>query len=154
MNSCTMKTPVGNLVLVTSGNKLTSCTFTENSGPAIIPIDNLILLQAIEELTKYFSGVKVEFKTPLYAQGTRFQNIVWKNLQSIKWGETITYGELAAETGTPKAARAVGNALGKNPLPIFIPCHRVLAAHSLGGYSSGIERKKFLLTLERAFSFS
>ena len=149
MDTFTMETPLGNLTLGTSGNKLTSCTFTENSESTNIPIDNPVLTQAKEELLKYFSGVNTEFKTPLRLQGTEFQKKVWKNLQNTKWGETLTYGELANKIHKPKASRAVANALGKNPLVIFVPCHRVLAADSIGGYSCGIEKKKFLLKLEK-----
>ena len=102
-------------------------------------------------LTRYFEGVVQTFDTiPLdLSAGTMFQQAVWEAAQSVRWGETSTYGELARRIDRPRAARAVGQALGANPVPIIVPCHRFLA-HSggLGGFSAGLEWKRALLQTE------
>jgi O-6-methylguanine DNA methyltransferase len=104
--------------------------------------------QALED---FFSGKPVAVNAlPLDLGGTPFQRLVWQELQKIPWGETVSYQELANRLGHPKAARAVGQACGANSVPILIPCHRVIAADgSLGGYSSGLERKRWLLKHEQ-----
>jgi O-6-methylguanine DNA methyltransferase len=105
------------------------------------------------ELELYFDGRLSEFETPIdLSEGTPFQKSVWKKLLDIPYGETATYGEVAEGVGRPGAARAVGNAVGANPIPIVIPCHRVLASNGLGGYSSGIDIKKVLLRVEGTLS--
>lgn len=105
------------------------------------------------ELELYFEGRLSEFKTGIdLAEGTPFQKAVWKKLLDVPYGQVTTYKELAESIGRPGAARAVGNAVGANPLPIVVPCHRVLAANGLGGYSGGIGIKKDLLTIEGALS--
>jgi len=100
----------------------------------------------------YFAGKPASFEAlPLDLQGSPFQLRVWQELQKIPRGETVSYQELAKHIGRPRAARAVGQACGANPIPILIPCHRVIAANgSLGGYSSGLERKRWLLKHEGA----
>ena len=106
-------------------------------------------LRFARELEKYLSGKLLKFKTKLdISSGTEFQKKVWKKLLNVPYGEVVTYQELAKAVGRPKAARAVGNAVGKNPLPIVVPCHRVLASSGLGGYSCGINIKKDLLKIE------
>lgn len=104
-----------------------------------------------KSLEQYLSGKKVKFDFPLdLSGGTKFQTSVWKALLKIPFGETRSYGELAKMCGRPKAARAVGNALGANPIPIIIPCHRIIAGDgSLGGFSSGPALKRRLLSIER-----
>jgi O-6-methylguanine DNA methyltransferase len=105
------------------------------------------------EIELYFDGQLSEFKTPIdVSEGTPFQNSVWMKLLDIPYGGTATYREIAEGVGRPGAARAVGNAVGANPIPIVIPCHRVLASNGLGGYSSGIDIKKVLLRVEGMFS--
>lgn len=105
------------------------------------------------EIELYFDGRLSEFKTPIdVSEGTPFQKSVWKKLLGIPYGETATYGEVAERVGKPGAARAVGNAVGANPIPIVIPCHRVLASNGLGGYSCGIDIKMDLLRLEGMIS--
>lgn len=88
-------------------------------------------------------------ETPILLVGTDFQHRVWAALLDIPAGQTVTYGELAARIGKPKASRAVGTALGANPVPLLVPCHRVLASHGLGGFTGGLEIKKRLLSFER-----
>jgi methylated-DNA-[protein]-cysteine S-methyltransferase len=105
------------------------------------------------EIELYFDGKLSEFKAPVdVSEGTPFQRSVWKNLLDIPYGKTATYKEIAESVGKPGAARAVGNAVGANPVPIVIPCHRVLASNGIGGYSGGINIKKDLLMVEGAIS--
>lgn len=96
----------------------------------------------------YLSGMHVRFNTPIDVKGTDFEKRVWKEVRNIPYGETRTYGEIARRIGNPKATRAVGQACGKNPIPIIIPCHRVVATIGLGGYSSGLRIKERLLKME------
>jgi methylated-DNA-[protein]-cysteine S-methyltransferase len=101
------------------------------------------------EIELYFDGGLTEFKTPIdMSSGTEFQRAVWQNLLTVPYGKVTTYGELAEKVGKPGAARAVGNAVGVNPLPIVVPCHRVVASDGLGGYTGGIDIKKVLLGVE------
>lgn len=109
-----------------------------------------VLEQACSELVEYLLSAREKFETPLdLSCGSEFQRTVWRRLQRIKFGQATTYAELAADAGRGAATRAVGNAVGANPLPIFVPCHRVLAAgRKLGGFSGGLDRKRKLLALE------
>lgn len=108
------------------------------------------LKEAVKQLRAYFAGELEAFDLPLKPQGTRFQLDVWKNLRDIPFGETISYGELARRMGNPKASRAVGLANGSNPIPIIIPCHRVIGSDGkLTGYGGGLRNKETLLALER-----
>ena len=103
------------------------------------------------QLDAYFQGKLTEFDLPFFATGTVFQLMVWEELLKIPYGETITYGELAARIGKPKAARAVGGALNKNPVAILLPCHRVLGSKGkLTGFAGGTDLKQYLLELEMA----
>ena len=105
------------------------------------------------ELSLYLEGRLSSFKTDVdLSSGTRFQKAVWKKLLEVPYGEVITYKDLARAVGSPNGARAVGNAVGANPVPIVIPCHRVLASNGLGGYTCGVEIKKDLLRLEGALT--
>ncbi len=105
------------------------------------------------QLTGYFAGERLDFDLPLLAEGTGFQRKVWNALCEIPYGETISYGELARRIGQPSAARAVGLANGSNPLPIVVPCHRVIGADgSLSVFGGGIERKRWLLAHEKKYS--
>ncbi len=107
--------------------------------------------EVAKQLKAYFAGKLKEFDLPLTLDGTDFQNQVWKNLATIPYGETATYGEMAKKAGRPKASRAVGAANGANPLPIVLPCHRVIGSTGdLTGFGGGMDAKKFLLGLEGA----
>jgi methylated-DNA-[protein]-cysteine S-methyltransferase len=109
--------------------------------------------QVCRELDEYFAGERKEFTFPIQTEGSQFYQSVWHELVRIPYGETITYGELARVVGKPGAARAVGAANGRNPIPIVIPCHRVVAAGGkLGGYGGGLTLKRRLLDLEAANS--
>ncbi|MGH1366390.1 MAG: methylated-DNA--[protein]-cysteine S-methyltransferase [Calditrichia bacterium] len=108
------------------------------------------LVEAARQLTAYFSGSLETFSLQLDPQGTDFQKKVWGALQSIPFGKTISYGQLAMNISQPTASRAVGMANGKNPIPIIIPCHRVIGQDgSLTGFSSGLAAKRLLLKLEQ-----
>ena len=118
-------------------------------GPERLREDPDALSPALAQLREYFSRIRREFELPLQVQGTPFQKAVWAQISRIPYGATTTYGEIARAVGRPKAARAVGAAVGANPLSIFIPCHRVVGADgSLTGYGGGLEMKAALLQLE------
>jgi O-6-methylguanine DNA methyltransferase len=106
----------------------------------------------VEELEGYFKGETTAFSVTLDPEGgTAFQREVWRQLTTIPYGRTLSYGEVAEAMGRPRSARAVGNANGANPIPIVVPCHRVIRSDgSLGGYGSGVQIKRYLLELERA----
>jgi methylated-DNA-[protein]-cysteine S-methyltransferase len=105
--------------------------------------------EVIRQLRAYFEGELKEFRVPLVMEGTEFQLSVWKELRKIPYGETRSYGQLAETIGKPKAVRAVGLANGQNPIPIIVPCHRVIGSDgSLTGFGGGIENKRKLLELE------
>jgi methylated-DNA-[protein]-cysteine S-methyltransferase len=104
----------------------------------------------LTELEGYFSGSLRDFSTPANPSGTPFQQRVWRLVSRIPYGKTRSYGDVASELGIPKGPRAVGQANARNPVPLLIPCHRVIASGGgLGGYSAGIEKKRFLLEWER-----
>lgn len=103
------------------------------------------------ELAEYFAAERTEFELPTTAAGDEFQRRVWEVIERIPYGETTTYGEMAAALGDPTLARRVGGAVGRNPLSVIVPCHRVLGKDGkLTGYAGGLERKRFLLELERS----
>ena len=121
-------------------------------GPAARAADNDVrrLLEPIRHLSDYFDGRRVEFSDKLeYDSSTPFRQRVWEATRRIPYGETRTYGEIAREAGSSGAARAVGQALGENPLPIFVPCHRVIGSDGgLTGFGGGLEMKRRLLQME------
>lgn len=109
------------------------------------------LAKTRKQLSEYFAGKRKSFSLPIAIDklpATAFQRRVWKAMTKIPYGRTVTYKKLAQMAGSPNASRAVGNACGKNPLPIIIPCHRVVASNGIGGFSGGINTKKQLLRLE------
>ncbi|WP_457098063.1 methylated-DNA--[protein]-cysteine S-methyltransferase [Lysobacter sp. P5_B9] len=113
--------------------------------------DHAVLRQAQAQLAEYFAGQRRDFDLPLAPQGTGFQREVWWEIANIPFGGTISYAELALRVGRPTATRAVGAANGRNPLPIVLPCHRVIGADgSLTGFGGGLPTKQFLLQLEGA----
>jgi methylated-DNA-[protein]-cysteine S-methyltransferase len=152
-----LDSPLGPLTLVGEGTALTGLfmeqqrhrpdqdRFGERVHPGSPPFDRVAA-----QLTEYFAGERDEFDLPLRLSGTPFQRIVWQALREIRYGETVSYGELAERIGRPSAARAVGLANGKNPISIIVPCHRVIGSSgNLTGYGGGIERKRHLLAFER-----
>ncbi len=115
--------------------------------------DDALFVETFTQLRAYFAGELTRFDLPLRFAGTTFQNAVWSALTGIPYGETLSYGELAKRIGRAGASRAVGAANGANPLPIVVPCHRVVGADgSLTGFGGGLETKQYLLRHERGFS--
>ncbi|MBU3690213.1 MAG: cysteine methyltransferase [Acidimicrobiales bacterium mtb01] len=147
----TVPSPLGPLTLVASPTGLREIRFVgEAANDSAIPGDSPILDRTVTQLSEYFAGSRREFDLPLEPEGTPFQRDVWRVLEGIAYGETISYGEEARRLGDAKKSRAVGSANGRNPLPIVIPCHRVIGADgSLTGYSGGMEKKVWLLNHER-----
>lgn len=116
-----------------------------------IPAETSLLKTAKQQVLAYFAGNLQQFDLPLAPQGTQFQERVWQALQDIEYGVTCSYGDIAKQLNQANAVRAVGAAVGKNPLSIIIPCHRVLSSQKqLTGYAGGLERKQWLLSLEQA----
>jgi methylated-DNA-[protein]-cysteine S-methyltransferase len=139
-------TPIGPLWLATADGGLSSIAFR---GPEGARSNDALLREAEQQLHAYFAGELVSFELPLAAHGTEFQRRVWDAVAAIPYGTTTTYSRLAADIGSPRASRAVGAANGRNPLPIVVPCHRVIgAAGALTGYGGGLEMKQALLALE------
>ncbi len=121
------------------------------TGPAPDEATGRLLDEAERQLTAYFRGERTSFELPLAPTGTPFQEAVWGALRTIPPGETLSYGALAARIDRPGAARAVGSACGRNPLPIVVPCHRVVGSNGhLGGFGGGLDWKRYLLALEAA----
>ena len=142
-----LPSPVGELTLTEENGALTGLYFGARPGGEEGP--SPLLEEASRQLQAYFAGQRQAFSLPLAPRGTAFQLQVWQALQTIPYGEVRTYGEIARAIGKPKACRAVGMANGRNPLPVFIPCHRVIGTNgSITGYSGGLEKKRFLLRLE------
>ena len=153
MYQTSLETPVGTLQLFADDNALYRIVFPacgDNlpvAGPALE--DHPLLSSASLQLSEYFTGHRQNFDLPLSPQGTPFQLAVWELMQQIPYAKTLSYGEIAAELGNPNKARAVGGAANKNPLPLVIPCHRVMGANGkLTGFAGGLKTKQFLLSLE------
>lgn len=145
-----METPIGRLLLVATERGLAKigfrCLDVENDA-------HPLLLQAERQLQEYFAGRRRRFSVPLSINGSDFQKKVWRALSEIPYGETLSYLDIARQIGQPKACRAVGQANRANPLPILLPCHRVIARDGrLGGYAGGAAEKQFLLELERKYA--
>ncbi len=149
----TFESPVGELLLAGDSNALRRVSFesSKRSAPpqAGWKQDKAPFAEVIRQLQAYFHGELREFHLPLVLEGTEFQRRVWNALRTIPYGETISYAQLAARIGNPKAVRAVGLANGSNPIPIIIPCHRVIGSDGgLTGFGGGLSTKKKLLELE------
>jgi methylated-DNA-[protein]-cysteine S-methyltransferase len=144
----TVDTPIGPLLLHAVEGRLSRIEF---GAPTACTSGAPPLREAEAQLHAYFGGELERFELPLAPGGTAFQRTVWDALAEIPYGTTTTFSELAARIGRPSACRAVGAANGRNPLPVILPCHRVLgAAGALTGYGGGLERKRHLLALETA----
>lgn len=143
------ETPVGTLCIGEENGAITRVTW--NQIPAEAEQEETALIARCKaQLDEFFTGTRKVFDLPLGPKGTQFQQKVWQALQEIPYGETRTYGEIAAAAGNPKAARAVGMANNKNPIAILIPCHRVVGSGGkLVGYAAGLEKKMWLLELEQ-----
>ncbi len=146
----TLRTPIGGLRLVATEAALVRVLFEDTPrGAGNAGRRHPVLDRAARELEAYFSGERAAFATPTSAEGTGFQRDVWEALARIAYGATETYTGVARAIGRPLACRAVGMANHRNPLPILVPCHRVIGADgSLTGYGGGMERKRWLLAHE------
>jgi methylated-DNA-[protein]-cysteine S-methyltransferase len=149
--------PLGELVLTASDTSLTGVHFPTLQAPVGWLEDDgrgpagELLRRVREQLTEYFARTRTAFDLPLDPPGTTFQRQVWDLLRTIPYGATTSYGELARRLGDPRATRAVGAANGKNPIPIIVPCHRVVGADGdLTGFGGGLDRKRWLLEHEGA----
>ena len=144
-----LNSPIGWLRLTANEHALERIDFSEEPGTTATRSE--ILQEAVRQLNEYFSGSRLTFDLPLHLQGTPFQQQVWSALLQVPYGQTASYKDIAQAIGKPKAVRAVGMANGRNPIPIIVPCHRIIGADGqLVGYSSGLWRKEWLLKHEKA----
>ena len=152
----TILTPLGRMLLARTAKGLAGVWFEgqkHHPAPLAVPHqpDDALLRRAAAQLRAYFSGDALAFDVPLDLQGTPFQRSVWQALLAIPAGETRSYGALAKALGSASAVRAVGGAVGRNPVSVIVPCHRVVGSDgSLTGYAGGVDRKRALLALEQA----
>ena len=148
--------PVGNLLLVGDGERLTGLFMTsQRRAPSFEAVgeDGAAFGEAVRQLGEWFEGRRRTFHLDLAPCGSTFQLQVWEVLREIPFGETMTYGEVARRVGRPGSARAIGSAVGGNPVGIVIPCHRVVGAGgALTGYAGGLDRKRWLLEHERRYA--
>ncbi|WOC13894.1 methylated-DNA--[protein]-cysteine S-methyltransferase [Gordonia sp. MP11Mi] len=149
-----LPTPVDDLLLVADGDALTRVVFADHSlsessrGPEASD-DDMVLRAATEQLVEYFDRARTTFDLPLRADGNEFDTAVWTALVDIEYGTTITYGDLAGRLGDRGLAQRVGQSVGRNPIAVVLPCHRVVGADgTLTGFGGGLERKRILLDLE------
>jgi len=149
-----IESPIGRLHLAASDEGLTHILFVDQMDhkPQVVAgtgSAQQIVLETERQLDDYFAGRRREFDVPLAPAGTEFQRAAWKALAEVPYGKTISYAELARRMERPRAVRAVGAANGANPIPIILPCHRIIGAdNSLTGYGGGLDRKRRLLSLE------
>jgi len=161
----TFSTPVGDIEVMVSSKGVSSIRFLDyerTMGPPLKPIidddsegnsnnkaTEILLDTTVNEILEFLDGKRRKFTVPTDVLGTDFQQSVWEQVANIPFGETSTYGKIAFEVGSPKASRAVGAANGANPIPIIVPCHRVVGSDGkLTGYAYGTDLKKYLLDLE------
>jgi len=146
----TVDSPIDPLLLVGDETGLRELQMEPHEPPAEAVRDDDALAPVAAQLRDYFAGARTRFELPLSPHGTAFQQKVWLALREIPFGRTTTYGQIAVDLGQPTASRAVGLANGRNPIPIVIPCHRIIGANgTLTGYAGGLPRKQLLLELEQ-----
>ena len=144
-----LSSPIGILEIISTETVVISCSFVEKE--EITSETSPILEEALNQLELYFKGKITNFNLKLLLDGTEFQKQVWNELQKIPFGYTVSYQEVAKRIGKKKAVRAVGNANGKNPISIIIPCHRVTGSDGkLVGYGGGLEKKRWLIQFEKS----
>ncbi len=156
LSALRIRSPLGEILLAASPKGLAGAWFTQgqrdtpDASACTNTPDHALLQQAARELNAYFAGTLRSFTLPLdLSSGTPFQQAVWHGLCTLGFGQTTSYGALAAQIGRPRAVRALGAAVGANPVSVIVPCHRVIGANgALTGYSGGLERKVALLALE------
>lgn len=148
--SCFINTPVSHLKITQFDSSIVKIEFAHPISEHNAPPGTSLLRETKKQIDSYFHKKITKFDLPIKFYGTEFQQKVWNALSSIPYGQTKTYKQIAAQIGNPKAFRAVGGANNKNPLPIIVPCHRVVGANGkLVGYAGGIHIKNFLLNLEK-----
>lgn len=148
MDNIIFKSPIGYISISKNDDCITALHFFDNEQETTFT-DDILLLEAKNQLLSFFEGKLKIFDLPIYIHGSNFENKVWELLQNIPFGKTINYSELAQQVGNITFTRAVGTANGRNPIPIIIPCHRVIGKDgSLTGFSGGLWRKKWLLDHE------
>ena len=149
-NAYYYETEIGRIGIVENGTAITHLCFEESLPAQVNMLETALLKEAKEQLQEYLMGKRKKFDLPLAPEGTEFQQRVWKALQEIPYGKTCSYKDIANNIGNEKACRAVGMANNKNPIAIFIPCHRVIGANGkLVGYAGGLELKEKLLEIEK-----
>jgi methylated-DNA-[protein]-cysteine S-methyltransferase len=145
--------PVGHLGIEARAGAITRIVFHASPHPSPPSVADVVV-EARRQLDEYFEGRRKTFSLPLAPEGTPFQRLVWQALTEIAYGETVSYSQIAQRIGRPAAVRAVGAANGQNPIPIVIPCHRVIGADGrLVGFGGGLGVKQYLLGLERGSLF-
>ena len=142
------QSPIGTVEIEATQEEIVALNFVDQPQPGDIELPE-VLMECVKQIEEYFSGQRKTFSVNLGLQGTEFQNTVWRRLVKIPYGQTCSYGEFATAIGKPTACRAVGNANGKNPISIIVPCHRLIGSNgSLTGYGGGLWRKQWLLKHE------
>ncbi len=158
MRYATFASPLGQIVVSTDGKKVTGFYFTGQKYFKNIPAawkkdtKHPLLIAAIKQAKEYFKRDRKDFDLPFASEGTSFQKEVWAAVAQTPYGVLTTYKDIAASIGNPKAVRAVGTAIGRNPICVIVPCHRVVGTNGeMSGYAGGIDRKKKLLILEGSY---
>ncbi|QUJ69893.1 methylated-DNA--[protein]-cysteine S-methyltransferase (plasmid) [Photobacterium sp. GJ3] len=140
-------TPIGWLAVVADASAILTIEFDATEKPE--DMDNAITQAGVQQLTEYFAGQRTTFDLPLNMAGTDFQQEVWQTLTAVPFGVTCSYADIASRIARPKAVRAVGAANGRNPIPIVVPCHRIIGSSgTLTGYAGGLDKKQWLLAHE------
>ena len=158
-NSYSFQSPIGFLTICEQDNQLTRL-YLDNQDRGILQSRNFeyhsdFLHEVYHQLNEYFAGKRKIFDLPVDSKGTAFQKAVWRELQKIPYGETRSYEDIAVAIGNQKAVRAIGQANGRNPIMIVIPCHRVIRKNGdISGFACGVEAKRYLLNLERENSIN
>ena len=148
----TVETPIGYLELTTNQYYLLSVEFIANFNQSSVYQPD-VLKESVSQIDEYFKGLRKEFNLNVQPAGTDFQNKIWEQVKKVPFGKTVSYLEIARQTGSRNNTRAVGLANGKNPIPIIIPCHRVIGVNGkLTGYAGGLEKKRWLLQHEQNYS--
>ena len=145
-----INTKIGKIIIIEQDGKIIKVQINRNIEKDIVMKDTQILQKTAKQLEEYFAGKRKNFDVPLNPKGTEFMKKVWTALCGIPYGEVYSYKQIAVKIGNPKASRAVGMANHNNPIPIIIPCHRVVGSNGkLVGYALGLDKKDFLLELEK-----
>jgi methylated-DNA-[protein]-cysteine S-methyltransferase len=143
-------TPIGGIGLAVDSGAVVGVSFGADPAAGLTPVHSTVLVDAVRQLEEYCAGVRTEFELPLMvSRGSDFERAVWKAIAEIPYGETQSYGAIARSVGEPGGAQAVGLACNHNPLPVIVPCHRVIGSDGkLVGFGGGLDRKRWLLQLE------